>query len=114
MAMTAISPCPPQLRARFAQIVGSDNLRDDEASLRLVSEDIWAASEHIAALIVAPETTEQLAAVIALAHEAGLPIAPRGAGMGYTSSYVPAAPNTVSIDTTRMNKVLAISAEDEP
>ena len=112
MAMTAISPCPPQLRARFAQIVGSDNLRDDEASLRLVSEDIWAASEHIAALIVAPETTEQLAAVIALAHEAGLPIAPRGAGMGYTSSYVPAAPNTVSIDTTRMNKVLAISAED--
>lgn len=112
MAMTELSLCSPDLRARFAQLVGSENLRDDEASLRLFSEDIWSTSDHVAALIVAPETTEQLAAVVALAHAEGLPIAPRGAGMGYTSSYVPAAPNTVSIDTTRMNKVLAISPED--
>ena len=32
--MPAITPCPAELRQRFAQIVGADNLRDDEASLR--------------------------------------------------------------------------------
>ncbi|WP_310532224.1 FAD-binding oxidoreductase [Novosphingobium sp.] len=110
--MTILSPCPPDLRDRFAQLVGSENCRDDEASLRLFSEDIWAVSDHVASLIVAPETTEQLADVVALAHVEGLPISPRGAGMGYTSSYVPAAPKTISIDTTRMDKVLAISPED--
>ena len=41
-----------------------------------------------------------------LANEQGLAIAPRGAGMGYTGSYVPVRANTLSIDTTRMDKVL--------
>ena len=110
--MTDRTPCPPELRARFAQIVGPDNLRDDEASLRLVSEDIWAPVDQVAMLIVAPANTEELAAIVALAHAQGLPIAPRGAGMGYTASYIPVRPNTVSIDTTRMSRVLAISPED--
>lgn len=96
----------------FAQIVGSDNVRDDEAARRLFSEDIWSASDHVVTLIVAPETTDQLAAVVACANERGLAIAPRGAGMGYTSSYVPVRADTISIDTTRMNKVLRISADD--
>lgn len=110
--MTTNIPCPAPLRARFAQIVGADNVRDDDASLRLFSEDIWAASDHLVMLIVAPATTEELADVLALAHAESLPIAPRGGGMGYTSSYVPVTPRTISIDTSRMNKVLAISAED--
>jgi D-lactate dehydrogenase (cytochrome) len=110
--MPEISACPADLRQRFAQIVGTDNLRDDEASLRLVSEDIWAPGEAVAMLIVAPATTQELADVVALAGKSGLAIAPRGAGMGYTGSYVPVRANTLSLDTTRMDKVLAISPED--
>ena len=100
------------LKQGFAQIVGNDHVHDDEAARKLVSEDIWAASDHVVALIVAPETTQQLADVVAMANAKGLPIAPRGAGMGYTSSYVPVRPDSISIDTRRMNKVLAISPED--
>jgi FAD/FMN-containing dehydrogenase len=110
--MPAITPCPADIRQRFAQIVGADNLCDDEASLRLFSEDIWAPGEAIAMLIAAPATTQELADVVALANEQGFAMAPRGAGMGYTGSYVPVRANTLSIDTTRMDKVLAISPED--
>ena len=63
--MPAITPCPAEIRQRFAQIVGSDNLRDDEASLRLFSEDIWAPGEAVAMLIAAPATTQELADVVA-------------------------------------------------
>ncbi len=110
--MPKITPCPANIRQRFAQIVGNDNLSDDEAKLRLFSEDIWAPGEAVAMLIVAPASTQELAATIAAANEFGLAIAPRGAGMGYTSSYVPVRANTLSIDTTRLDKVVAISPED--
>lgn len=105
-------PCPADLRAALTRIVGADNVRDDEASLRLFSEDVWSASDHVVMLIVAPNSTEELAAVVAAAHAAGVAIAPRGAGMSYTSSYLPVTDTTLSIDTTRMNRVIAVNPED--
>jgi len=103
---------PADLRADLAAIVGAENLREDEASLRLFSEDVFEASDHVLGLIVAPATTAELAAVIARINAAGLPIAPRGAGMSYTGSYLPVTDNTISLDTKRMDKVLKISPED--
>ncbi len=100
------------LKAAFAAIVGTDHVRDDEAGLKLHSEDIYEASEHVAILIVAPATVAELSAVVGAAHEAGVAIAPRGGGMSYTASYLPATDTTVSLDMTRMDRVLAISPED--
>lgn len=105
-------PVTADLRARLAQIVGPGNLRDDAASLALFSEDVWSRADHRLMLIVAPATTEELAAVVMAANEAGVSLAPRGAGMSYTSSYIPANDKTVSLDTSRMDKVLAISPQD--
>jgi FAD/FMN-containing dehydrogenase len=109
---TSISPCPADLRAAFAAIVGPENVSDDEARLRLFSEDVWTRADHVAMLAVAPATTTELAAVVEAANAAGVAIAPRGAGMSYTESYLPVTDDTVTIDTTRMDKVLKISPED--
>jgi len=106
------APCPAELKARLAAIVGAANLREDEASRRLFSEDIWSASDHTVMLIVAPANTAELAAVVKAAVEAGVDIAPRGAGMSYTSGYIPATGTTISIDTLRMNRILSIREED--
>lgn len=111
-ALARPAPCPAELRDKLAAIVGTENLRDDEAALRLFSEDVWSRSDQVAMLIVAPGNTEELAAIVSAANAAGVSIAPRGAGMSYTGSYLPANDHTISIDTTRMNKVLAISPED--
>ena len=100
------------LKEHFAAIVGAEHVSDDDAQLRLFSEDVWTQSEHLTRLIVAPATTAELAAVVKAAALAGVAIAPRGAGMSYTSSYLPATDSTISIDTKRMNRVLAISPED--
>ncbi|MBT0671406.1 FAD-binding oxidoreductase [Novosphingobium profundi] len=112
VAPAAIATCPADLRDKLEAIVGAANVTSDEDRLRLFSEDVWTRSQHVAMLIVAPETTQELAAVVAAANEAGVALAPRGAGMSYTESYLPVTDDTVSIDMTRMNKVLRISRED--
>jgi FAD/FMN-containing dehydrogenase len=105
-------PCPAELTAALAAIVGADHLRADDASLRLFSEDIWSAGEAVTMLIVAPGNTAELAAVVKAAVAAGVDLAPRGAGMSYTGGYTPVTPTTISIDTQRMNRILAIHEED--
>lgn len=103
---------PSDLRAALAAIVGEANLRDDAQSLALVSEDIWSVSPHRALLIVAPANTQELAAVVRLAAQAGVDLAPRGAGMSYTSGYIPATDTTITLGMQRMNRILAISKDD--
>lgn len=100
------------IKTALAAIVGEANVRDDRPALELFSEDIWEASGHVVTLIVAPGSLDELAQVLRAAHAAGVTIAPRGAGMTYTSSYLPADDKTVSLDMTRMNRVLRISEED--
>jgi len=100
------------LNTVLAGIVGASHVRTDEASRRLVSEDIWQPAAAVVALVVAPGSTEELSAVVAAVHRAGYAIAPRGAGMSYTSGYVPASDRTVSLDVSRMNRVLRVSRED--
>lgn len=100
------------LHSALAAIVGAGNIRSDEASRRLHSEDIWTPVGPVVALIVAPGSVEELSATVAAVAAAGYAIAPRGAGMSYTGGYVPAADRTVSLDMSRMNRILRISRED--
>lgn len=100
------------LKPVFAAIVGAGNVRDDQAARALHSEDVFVASDHLVALVVAPQSTEQLAAVVAAAHEAGVALAPRGAGMSYTSGYIPTIEDSISIDLSAMNRIIAIRPDD--
>lgn len=100
------------LKTAIAAIVGTGQVRDDSPSLEMFSEDIWEKSDHVAALIAAPGSLDELAAVVRLANDAGVAIAPRGAGMSYTGGYLPANDLTLSLDMTRMNRILRISPED--
>jgi D-lactate dehydrogenase (cytochrome) len=109
---TEIATGPNSLEAALAQIVGSDKVRSDDDSRALHSQDIWAAAANTVALVVSPTCIEEVSRVVARATEAGFAIAPRGAGMSYTGGYVPAAAKTVSLDMSRMNRILAIRPED--
>ncbi|TVV76539.1 FAD-binding oxidoreductase [Sphingomonas solaris] len=102
----------PDLTAVFARIVGADHARDDEAIRALHSEDVWQASPATVALVVSPGSTDEVVAVAKAAHAAGYAIAPRGAGMSYTAGYVPAHHRTISLDMSRMNRILRLSRED--
>jgi len=100
------------LKQALARIVGEDGVRDDAPTLAFYSEDIWSASSHRVALVVSPRTHDEVVNVVKAAQDAGVAIAPRGAGMSYTGSYIPAVEHTISLDMARMNRVLAVSPED--
>lgn len=97
----------------FAPIVGDANVVTDAAELRYFSRDIffWDDSET-ADVVVRPRTTEEVAAVVKTARDAGLVIATRGGGMSYTKGYVPVRAGTVMIDMLGLNRVVEVNAED--
>jgi D-lactate dehydrogenase (cytochrome) len=101
-----------RLSGVLTQIVGVDGVRNDLASRQLHSQDIWSISPETVDMVVSPVSLDDLARVVAAAMEAGYAIAPRGAGMSYTSAYIPTQPRTLSLDLSRMNRVLEVNAED--
>ena len=112
-APTKLSNSPvAALTIALGAIVGPENVRADATSLSLHSEDVFEAAEQVAILIVAPTSVDQLSAVVAELHRAGVAVAPRGAGMSYTAAYLPMTDTTVSLDMSRMDRILRIAPDD--
>jgi FAD/FMN-containing dehydrogenase len=105
-------PSTAELKAALMQIVGADHVRDDEDTRELHSQDIWAAAPATVALVVSPHTVDQISAALAATSAAGFALAPRGAGMSYTGGYVPLVERTVSLDLSRMDRVLQVNERD--
>jgi D-lactate dehydrogenase (cytochrome) len=62
-------------------------------------------------VVVFPTTTEEVSTIVRVAQRVGAPIVPFGAGSSL-EGHVNAIRGGVSIDLTRMNRVLRVSAED--
>jgi D-lactate dehydrogenase (cytochrome) len=105
-------PTLQRLKADLVALLGAEQVRDDEALRTLHSQDIWSNGAHRVALVVSPGTVEQIAAALRLIQQAGHVVAPRGAGMGYTGAYLVDSPCTVSLDLSRMDKIIDINAAD--
>jgi len=105
-------PTAVQLSGVLTQIVGADGVSADLDSRRLHSQDIWSTAGETVDLVVAPTSLDDLCRVVSAATEAGYAVAPRGAGMSYTNAYIPTRPRTVSLDLSRMDRVLDINADD--
>lgn len=101
----------PALLARLAAIVGDVHVLQDEADCRFFSHDIAGPGE-MAAAVVAPGTVDELAAVVAAVAAMGYHVIPRGGGASYTGGYTPDRPGGVVIDTRRLDRVVAIDAEN--
>ena len=61
--------------------------------------------------VVAPETTEEVAALVRILHACKVPFVPRGAGTCLSGGPTPMAPSVV-IELARMNRVLQVAADD--
>ena len=59
------------------------------------------------AIIVLPETTEEVAAAVSVAAVAGMPVVARGAGTGLAGGAVP-APGSIVVVLTRMNEIYEV------
>jgi glycolate oxidase len=91
-------------------IVGSENVLNDDESRVCYSFDATRYSAKPDA-IVKPRDTEEVARLVALAHQESIPITPRGAGTGLSGGSVPAKGGMV-LSTERMNSPATIFKED--
>ena len=62
----------------------------------------------VAAAVIRPTTTENLARAVAIAAELGHALVPRGAGYSYSGGTVPSQARSVVIDTSALDRVLEI------
>jgi FAD/FMN-containing dehydrogenase len=111
-ALGSLPTSAAELKSALARIVGENGVRDDSETRALHSQDIWATAPATVALVVTPASVEQISAALVVATAAGYAIAPRGAGMSYTGGYLPLVERTVSLDLSRMDRVLQVNAQD--
>ena len=113
---TATAPVRPEalptavVRA-LAAIVGRDHLVTDPDRLVVYESDGLTAYRSLPRAVVLPDSTEEVAAVVRLLHGEGIPVVPRGAGTGLSGGALP-TPDGVVVGTARMNRILAIDAEN--
>ena len=94
----------------LASILPEDRISTVENVLEEHASDKWFAA-RIPDVVVFPESTEEVSAVLRLASAEKIPVTTRGAGVGYVGGCVPVQ-GGISLSTARMNEILAIDTED--
>ena len=95
---------------RLASLIGADAVSDDPAILAEVAHDKWFASQT-PDVAVFPTSTEMVSAVLKFANDEGIPVTPRGAGVGYVGGCVPVRQG-IALSLARMNRIKEIHAAD--
>jgi D-lactate dehydrogenase (cytochrome) len=100
------------VRADLLQIVPDESRVSEVGSvLEQHGADLSYHEPHLPDAVVYPESTEEVAAVLAYANEAGVPVVPFGAGTSLEGHVIPLR-GGISLDLTRMNRVVAVRAAD--
>jgi D-lactate dehydrogenase (cytochrome) len=100
------------LIASLQQALGPDNVLTSEKDRAFYSTDLSFRDREIAAAVVRPGSSEDLARAVETSTAAGYAVIARGGGMSYTSGYTPERAATVLVDMRRMNRILEINTDD--
>jgi glycolate oxidase len=107
MPVPTIEPFTSQRVDELRAIVGGDGVLANPAELRVYECDAYTMEKSLPNVVVLPQTTEQVAAIVKFCARNNLPIIPRGAGTSLSGTVL-AVTGGVMIALTRMNKVLAV------
>src|SRR5438552_65981 len=103
---------PSALAATVAASLPADALIREPEQLKTYECDGLTGHRVVPSLVVLPETTEQVQAVVRACHAAAIPFVARGAGTGLSGGALPVAEGVV-ISLARMNNVLEVDLEGE-
>ncbi len=62
--------------------------------------------------VVQPGSVEELSQIVKAATDAGISVVPRGGGASYTDGYLPMLESSISVDTSRLNRIVEVNATD--
>ena len=101
-----------EIAGRLRSIVGNSHVLDGgSAGEDYTHDESLTTPPQAPAYVVRPGSTEEVAAVVALAREHGVPITARGSGTGLSGACVPQA-GGILISFERMNKILEIDLQN--
>ncbi|MGQ0549111.1 MAG: FAD-binding oxidoreductase [Armatimonadota bacterium] len=89
------------------RIVGEPYVLHHDDDLTVYEQDALMVARHKPDVVVLPDATQQVADVVKVAREAGLPIVARGAGTGLAGGAIPEQGGVV-IALTRMTRILEV------
>src|SRR5262249_30376183 len=104
-------PAPPSVVERLIAVVGERNVIRDPVDLRTYECDGLTSFRAAPSVVVLPASTEEVAAAVRIAAEAGMPIVPRGAGTGLSGGALP-IPGCLLIGLSRMKRILEVNLDD--
>src|SRR5436190_14046685 len=111
----SVAAAPPRtlhpLVERLRGIVGSEGVISREDELLVYECDGYVVEKKTPDIVVFPETTEQVVAVVKACNEMEVPFVPRGAGTSLAGGTLPVG-GGVMICLTRMRKILEVSLRD--
>jgi glycolate oxidase len=96
----------------LSEIVGDRNVETGSAIADDYAHDeALTATAQLPAYLARPRSTDEVAAIVTLAGEHGLPVTARGSGTGLCGGAVPAA-DAILISFERMNRIVEIDLEN--
>ena len=95
----------------FGSIPDERRVSDGDSILDQHAGDLTYHAPHRPDIVVFPESTEEVAAVLEYADAAGVPVVPFGAGTSLEGHVIPLH-GGISLDLTRMNAIVAVRPDD--
>jgi len=102
---------PASVVQRLGAVVGPAQVIHEAVDLRTYECDALTSFRASPSVVVLPASTEEVAAVVRIAAEAGMPVVPRGAGTGLSGGALP-VPGCVLLGLSRMKKILEVDLDD--
>jgi glycolate oxidase len=99
-----------ELAGELRRLLPAGAVIEEPEQLRTYECDGLTGHRMVPSLVVLPETTEQVQAVVRACHAAGVPFVARGAGTGLSGGALPVADGVV-IALTRMNRILDVDLD---
>lgn len=91
--------------------LGSERVKDGESERALHSQDLSFHTPRLPDLVVYPGSTDEVARVLILASEYGIPVTPFGVGTSLEGHVIPIH-GGISLDLSHMDRILEISPEN--
>ncbi len=107
----AILSRKPRLVARLRQVLPEDAVISDETETRAYECDALTAYRCPPLCAVLPGSTDEVAAVLKICHDEGVPVVPRGSGTSLAGGALPTA-DCVILGVARLNDVIETNYAD--
>ena len=111
MSSSSHSPVNDSLRLALREVLPESAVNTSAADLAFYSSDVYSSGVP-AALVVSPDTIEELQQVVRICTAAGFAVIARGGGLSYSGGYLPVRPRSVIVDLSRLTRIVEVNRTD--